>query len=164
MPIILLTGRGQERDKIAALDLGADDYVVKPCSHRELLARIRAVWRRSSIPARILSASGMVLDPSIHSFLIEGQPVGLTTNEFLILLTLLERAGQVVRYSNLMRRVWGFDVTGDLLRVTMFRLRKKIEPDPKKPRYIHTVPGVGFLVYDDDMLGERTVAQNGTKS
>ena len=146
VPIILLTGRGHERDKVAALDAGADDYVVKPFSPRELLARIRAVWRRASTPAHQIVVDKLAIDTALHRFTLDGKTVDVTTIEFLLLLTLMERAGQVVRYATLMQRVWGSEVSNDLLRVTVYRLRRKIEPDPKNPRYIQTVPGVGFLI------------------
>jgi two-component system response regulator RegX3 len=146
VPIILLTARGHERDKVSALDAGADDYVVKPCSHRELLARIRAVWRRAGTPSRLITVGNLTIDPATHKFYLDGRTVEVTTNEFLLLLTLMERAGHVVRYAALMHRVWGTEVSNDLLRVTIYRLRRKIEPDASKPRYIHTVPGVGFLL------------------
>src|SRR5581483_2858856 len=98
---------GHEKDKVAALDAGADDYLVKPYSHRELLARIRAVWRRAGTPSRLITVGGMTIDPATHKFYVEGRPTEVTSNEFLVLLTLMERAGQVVRYNTLMHRVWG---------------------------------------------------------
>lgn len=158
VPVIVLTGRGQERDKVAALDAGADDYVVKPYSHRELLARIRAVWRRVGMPARLIVAGTLAIDPTTHKFYVEGRPIDVTTNEFLLLLTLMERAGQVVRYATIMHRVWGSEVSSDLLRVTVYRLRHKIEPDPQTPRYICTVAGVGFLIPMAEATGERPPA------
>ena len=158
VPVILLTGRGSENDKVVALDLGADDYVVKPCSHRELLARIRAVWRRVGTPSRLFSVGGLTIDPATHTFYIEGRPVEVTSNEFLLLLALMERAGQVVRYGTLMHRVWGSDVSHDLLRVTIYRLRHKIEADPRSPRYIRTIPGVGFLIQAPDPWADSAAA------
>jgi DNA-binding response OmpR family regulator len=152
VPVILLTGRGHDNDKVVALDMGADDYVVKPCSHRELLARIRAVWRRAGTPSRVFSVGGLTIDPATHTFYIQGRPVDVTSNEFLLLLALMERAGQVVRYSTLMHRVWGSEVSHDLLRVTVYRLRHKIEEDPRSPRYIRTIPGVGFLIQAPEPL------------
>lgn len=149
VPVIVLTGRDHERDKVTALDLGADDYVIKPCSHRELIARIRAVWRRAGQPGRVLSAGDLSLDPALHHFYIAGRRMEVTPIEFTLLLALIENAGQVVRANTIMRRVWGYAVSDDLLRVTVYRLRRRIEPDPKRPRYILTVPGVGFIVLDD---------------
>jgi DNA-binding response OmpR family regulator len=147
VPIILLTGRGQLNDKVTALDLGADDYLVKPCSERELTARIRAVWRRVKTPAHMLAAGDLSINPATHEFYLHNQLMDVTTHEFLLLLALIERAGQVVRYNTLMHKIWGYTVSNDLLRVTVFRLRKKIEPDASKPTYIHTVAGVGFVVH-----------------
>lgn len=149
VPVIVLTGREQERDKVAALDLGADDYVIKPCSHRELIARIRAVWRRAGQPARALTTGSLTVDPPTHHVYIDDRQVDVTPTEFLLLLTLIESAGQIVRTNTIMRRVWGYPVSEDLLRVTVYRLRRKIELDPKQPRYIHTVQGVGFMIYDN---------------
>lgn len=148
VPVILLTGRGGERDKVAGLDIGADDYVVKPCSHRELAARIRAIWRRTNTPPRVRTVGNLTIDPAMRTFSIGGQAVHVTPQEFELLLALMEQAGQVVRISALMKRVWGSEISHDHLRVTVFRLRQKIEPNPKKPRYIHTVPSVGFMVAD----------------
>lgn len=148
VPIIMLTGREQERDKVAALDLGADDYVIKPCSHRELIARIRAVWRRAGSVSRILSTGNLSVDPTTHQVSLEGRPVAVTSTEFALLQTLMEHAGQIVRTNTIMARVWGYTVSEDLLRVTVYRLRRKLEPDPKQPRYIHTIPSVGFMVLD----------------
>jgi DNA-binding response OmpR family regulator len=147
VPIILLTGRGQVSDKVTALDLGADDYLVKPCSDRELTARIRAVWRRTNVPAKLISAGDLAISPATHEFYLSGTRIEVTANEFAILSALIERAGHVVRYSAMMHKVWGYTVSHDLLRVSVYRLRHKIEPDPGKPRYIHTVPSVGFLVH-----------------
>jgi DNA-binding response OmpR family regulator len=146
VPVILLTGRAQVRDKVTALDSGADDYVVKPCNYRELAARIRAAWRRVGTPARMLSAGNLALDPPTHRFFVDGGQIEVTINEFKLLMVLMERAGQVVRYKTLMHAVWGISVSSDLLRVTVYRLRHKIEPDPARPRYILTVPGVGFMI------------------
>jgi DNA-binding response OmpR family regulator len=147
VPVILLTGRREVEDKVRAFELGADDYVIKPCTDRELLARIRAVWRRTSGPARILHAGDLAIDPRTHDFFLKGQRVDLTALEFKLLLELLEHAGQVVRYSTLMHKTWGYTVSHDLLRVTVFRIRQKIEPDPHTPHYLHTVPRVGLIVH-----------------
>ena len=151
VPVILLTGRDQDRDKVAALDLGADDYVVKPCSHRELIARIRAVWRRAGQPLRTLTIGGMTSEPTTHHVYVEGRPVEVTATEFALLFTLGERAGQVLQGATIMKRVWGSPVSNDLLRMTVYRLRHKIEPEPRRPRYIHNVHGVGFMLRDGEL-------------
>ena len=161
VPVILLTGRGQESEKVAGLDLGADDYIVKPVGYRELSSRVRAVQRRSNTASRTVTAHSMTLDRATHKFFIEGRQVDLTSTEFLLLLTLMERAGQVVRYASLMNRVWGSKVSNDLMRVTVYRLRHKIEPDPRHPRYIKTVPGVGFLVGVADPSAEQPLLKRG---
>jgi two-component system KDP operon response regulator KdpE len=148
VPVIVLTGREQERDKVSALDLGADDYIIKPFGFPELLARIRAVWRRTRPSQRILSAGGLVVDPLTHHVTVDGDHVEVTPTEFALLLVLMEHAGQVTRTSAIMGRVWNTAVSEDLVRVTVFRLRRKIEADPKHPRYLHTIPGVGFMVQD----------------
>ena len=88
----------------------------------------------------------MTIDPATHKFYVEGRATDVTTNEFLLLLTLMERAGQVVRSTTLMHRIWGAAVSNDLLRVTVYRLRRKIEPNASKPRYIQTVSGIGFII------------------
>jgi two-component system KDP operon response regulator KdpE len=147
VPTILLTGRGQISDKVSALDLGADDYLVKPCSDRELIARIRAVWRRSRAADKSQSAGDLSLDLAAHDFYLKGRRIDVTANEFILLQTLIEQAGRVVRYQTLMMRIWGSSVSRDLLRVTVFRLRQKIEADPKAPQYILTVPSVGFILH-----------------
>lgn len=147
IPIILLTGRNQLHDKVKGLDNGADDYVVKPCSDRELLARIRAVWRRSSVPMKTVAAGDLVLNLDTHDFLVRGKRISVTSNEFILLQTLIERAGEVVRYKTLMLRIWGCEVSHDLLRVTVFRMRKKIHADTGNPTYIVTVPSVGYIVH-----------------
>ncbi len=115
VPVILLTGRQDERDRVAGLDLGADDYVVKPVSNRELIARIRAVWRRTRGASPTLTAGNLMIDPGIRQFYIDGQAVAVTVTEFDLLLMLLERAGHVVPTQSIMERVWGYVVSDDLL-------------------------------------------------
>jgi len=162
VPVILLTGRGGERDKVAGLDIGADDYVVKPCSHRELAARIRAIWRRTNTVPRVRTIGTLAIDPAMRKFSIGGHAVHVAPQEFELLLALMEQAGQVVRISALMKRVWGSEVSHDLLRVTIFRLRQKIEPNPKQPRYIHTVPSVGFMLTDEVSSSSAPTAPSST--
>ncbi len=148
-PVIILTGREAENDKVRVLDLGADDYLIKPFSAREVLARIRAVFRRARVAAPVITLGPLTLDTRTHSVTHQGQPVDLTTLQFVLLRLLMEQAGQVVTGDTIMRRVWGEVVSDDLLRVTVFRLRRKIEDDPRRPRYIHTVAGVGFTLRID---------------
>lgn len=163
IPVIMLTGRGQTNDKIMGLDLGADDYIVKPCTERELLARIRAVWRRTTAPTEVLSAGDLAINLATHDFTLKGRHVDVTSNEFVLLQSLIEHEGRVVRYKELMQRIWGANVSHDLLRVTVFRLRRKIEVDAKAPRYIVTVPSVGFLLHSTGMpVAAENPLSNGT--
>jgi DNA-binding response OmpR family regulator len=147
--VIVLTGREGEDARVGGLDLGADDYIVKPCTARELIARIRAVWRRVGPASRILTLGSLTVDPAAHQVYISGRRVEVTATEFALLLTLMEHAGEVVRTNTIMKQVWDFPVSHDLLRMTVYRLRRKIEPDPKNPRYIHTAQGVGFIMRDN---------------
>jgi len=149
VPVIILTGRESENDKVRALDLGADDYLIKPFSAREVVARIRAVSRRAQVSSPVIMLGPLTIDTRTHIVTRQGQPVNLTTLQFVLLRLLMEQAGQVVTSDMIMRRVWGGPVSDDLLRVTVFRLRRKIEGDPQRPRYIHTIAGVGFTLRID---------------
>jgi len=151
-PIIMLTGRRHDTDKVLGLDAGADDYVVKPFVTSELLARIRAALRRSHQPAvagtRVgeIVIGGIRLDPSARKAWVDEQPVTLSAREYDLLLLLAERAGQAVTRQTILDRIWGADFVGDLgaLDVYIRALRKKIEPDPDQPSYIRTLRGVGY--------------------
>jgi len=149
VPVIILTGHEAENDKVRALDLGADDYLVKPFSAREVIARIRAVSRRAHVVSPVIALGGLALDTWTHVVTRDEQQVDMTTLQFVLLQLLMERAGQVVSSQTIMKRVWGGPVSDDLLRVTIFRLRRKIEDDPQRPRYIHTIVGVGFTLRID---------------
>ena len=150
VPIILLTARGSEIDRVAGLELGADDYVTKPFSPRELVARVKSVLRRSSPPAdespRPLKYGGLRLEPGSRSVTVQGKPVMLTAKEFDLLYFLLRHPRQVFKRAQLLDRVWGYEFYGDESTVTVHvrRLREKIEPDPSQPSYIQTVWGVGY--------------------
>jgi two-component system, OmpR family, response regulator RegX3 len=150
VPIIMLTARGLETDRVVGLELGADDYVVKPFGVAELAARIRAVLRRGGDRAqprrRALTAAGVELDPKTWSARQDGEPLELTPREFELLRLLLEHAGEVVTREQVMREVWDTTWLGatKTLDVHMSGLRKKLGDDPASPRYIHTVRGVGF--------------------
>ena len=151
MPIIMLTAKGDETDRIVGLELGADDYVVKPFSPRELVARIKTVLRRSqSGPPQamggVLRFEGCTIDPGSRSVLNDSGPVQLTGKEFDLLFFLASNPGQVFTREQLMDQVWDFTYAGDISTVTVHirRLRKKLETDPVKPRYIKTVWGVGY--------------------
>jgi two-component system response regulator RegX3 len=150
VPIIMVTARDAEVDKVVGLELGADDYVTKPFSSRELLARIRAVLRRGAEPEELVSAvvaAGPVrLDVERHVVSVNGQPVSLPLKEFDLLELLLRNAGRVLTRGQLIDRVWGPDFFGDskTLDVHVKRLRAKIEPDPAEPRHLVTVRGLGY--------------------
>jgi DNA-binding response OmpR family regulator len=148
VPVIMLTARGAEADRIAGLELGADDYVAKPFSPRELTARVRAVLRRAGgAPAGpvVLQAGDLEVDVVAHEARIGGELVALTAKEFDLLAHLLRHPRRAFRREELLADVWGFSY-GDTSTVTVHirRLREKIEPDPSAPRYVATVWGVGY--------------------
>lgn len=149
VPVIMLTARAAEADKLLGFDAGADDYIVKPFSARELLARVRAVLRRSVVtaetPARIELGS-LVIDMAAQQVTSEGALVHLTPTEFRLLVTLARHPNQVITHSALLTEVWGTDYRDeiDYLRTYIRYLRQKIEPDPAHPRYLVTTPGVGY--------------------
>jgi two-component system response regulator RegX3 len=151
VPIIMVTARDSEIDKVVGLEIGADDYVTKPYSPRELVARIRAVLRRQigesteSTPPT-LSAGPVRMDVDRHVVTVGGGAVGLPLKEFELLELLLRNAGRVLTRGQLIDRVWGADYVGDTktLDVHVKRLRSKIEPEPSTPRYIVTVRGLGY--------------------
>jgi two-component system response regulator RegX3 len=150
VPIIMLTARGEETDRVQGLELGADDYVTKPFSHRELVARIRAVLRRHSDPDELvqptLEAGPVRMDVERHVVTVNGSGVPLPLKEFELLEMLLRNAGRVLTRMQLIDRIWGADYVGDTktLDVHVKRLRSKIEPDPSAPRYLVTVRGLGY--------------------
>jgi two-component system response regulator RegX3 len=148
--IIILTARDSEVDKVVGLELGADDYVTKPFSHRELLARIRAVLRRGAEPEELLSptieAGPVRLDVERHTVAVNGVTVALPLKEFDLLELLLRNTGRVLTRGQLIDRIWGSDYVGDTktLDVHIKRLRSKIEPDPANPKFLLTVRGLGY--------------------
>jgi DNA-binding response OmpR family regulator len=150
VPVIMLTARGLETDRVVGLELGADDYVVKPFSVAELAARMRAVLRRTSERARpatdVLAVGDVELDRRTWSARRGGDALELTRREFELLRLLLEHAGEVVTREKLMREVWdtGWMGATKTLDVHVSTLRRKLGDDPSAPRYIHTVRGVGF--------------------
>ena len=151
VPIIMVTARDSEIDKVVGLEIGADDYVTKPYSPRELVARIRAVLRRKSAdateaPTQTLSAGPVRMDVERHVVTVNGEVVALPLKEFELLELLLRNAGRVLTRGQLIDRVWGADYVGDTktLDVHVKRLRSKIEPEPSNPRYIVTVRGLGY--------------------
>jgi DNA-binding response OmpR family regulator len=148
-PVILLTARIEDQDKILGLELGADDYVTKPFNVRELIARVRAVLRRTQKTAaapELLRAFDIVLDRTSVTVTVGGRPVDLTPSEFEILATLIAAQGQVFSRLDLLDRTSGhaFDGYERTIDVHIRNLRAKIEPDPRQPRYIETVYGMGY--------------------
>ncbi len=150
LPIIMLTARGSETDRVVGLELGADDYVVKPFSPRELVARVKAVLRRTAAPtpngAKALVFDGLRIEPATRVVVVDGEPVTLTAREFDLLLFLAQHPNQVFTRDQLMDHVWGYEVAGDTSTVTVHvrRLREKVEVDPTNPRHVLTVWGVGY--------------------
>ena len=150
VPIIMLTAKDSEIDKVVGLELGADDYVTKPYSSRELLARIKAVLRRLSEPDDLLpttlQAGSVRMDVERHVVTVDGASVQLPLKEFELLELLLRNAGRVLTRAQLIDRVWGSDYVGDTktLDVHVKRLRSKIEPDPANPTLLTTVRGLGY--------------------
>jgi two-component system KDP operon response regulator KdpE len=163
LPILMLTVRDKEEEKVEALDLGADDYVTKPFSTRELIARIRAAIRRVKAPVRAEDAPIEIgeirLEPVKRSVTRRGQPVHLTRKEFDILHCLMIRAGRVVTYARLLTAVWGADCREEVeyLRTFVRQLRKKIEDDPSNPLYVLTDVYVGYRFADAQMFLEENV-------
>lgn len=147
VPVIMLTARGDEDDRILGLEVGADDYVTKPFSPRELVLRVESVLRRTrpSQPSGRLGAAGLSVDPEARRALKDGVELALTIREFDLLVFFLRHPGRVFGREDLMREVWGWDF-GDLSTVTVHvrRLRGKVEDDPARPRLIQTVWGVGY--------------------
>jgi two-component system, OmpR family, KDP operon response regulator KdpE len=162
LPILMLTVRDREEEKVLALDLGADDYVTKPFSTRELIARIRAAIRRVRAPFRSEDAPIEIgeirLEPAKRRVNKRGLPVHLTRKEFDILHCLMSRAGRVVTYAKLLTAVWGAECCEEVeyLRTFVRQLRKKIEDDPSKPLYLLTDVYVGYRFADAQMLHEAT--------
>lgn len=158
LPVLMLTVRDDEEDKVEALDLGADDYITKPFSTRELIARIRSAVRRVRAPARPEDAPMEIgeihLDPVKRRVTKRGEAVKLTRKEFDILYCLMSRAGRVVTYAKLLTAVWGAECREEVeyLRTFVRQLRKKIEDDPSKPIYLLTDVYVGYRFADAAML------------
>jgi DNA-binding response OmpR family regulator len=149
LPVILLTARGEEADRIVGLELGADDYVTKPFSPRELAARVRSVLRRSngnSAPPETIAFGELELDGAGREARRAGAPVQLTAKEFELLWFLASHPRHVFSRDQLMARVWGYEAAVDTGTVTVHvrRLREKIEPDPSRPQHLRTVWGVGY--------------------
>ena len=160
VPIVMLTARGDEADRIVGLELGADDYIVKPFSAREVAARIRAVLRRAqaapapSGPEGPIEIGAIRLDPARRSVTRDGEEVDLARKEYELLQHLMENAGRVITRDRLLEEVWDMNWFGSTktLDVHVSAVRKKIGDDPSAPRYLHTVRGVGFRFAGPDEL------------
>jgi two-component system KDP operon response regulator KdpE len=151
LPLIILSGFSQERDKVTALEAGADDFMCKPFSPEELVARVGALLRRvkwTPIPEPRLVVRQLELDLARRQAVLKNQKLRLTPIEYGILATLMRSAGQVISHDDLLRTVWGEQYEGDfsVLRVNISRLRQKLEENPRHPTYVVTVPGQGYTM------------------
>ena len=146
-PILVLSAVGEEKEKIAALDAGADDYVTKPFSGDELLARLRAALRRTGSSAEpVLEVGDLRIDRDKRSVTVAGEPISLTPTEYDLLRLLAENEGKLLTHPAILRAIWGpaYREESNYLHVYVSHLRRKIEPDPARPRYILNQPGVGY--------------------
>ena len=160
MPVIVVSARTHERDKVEALDLGADDYITKPFGTSELLARIRTAIRhtRSGLvgqngnPTGTFVSGGLTIDYDKHRVFVDGVDAGLTQNEYKIVSLLGKYAGKVMTYDFIIKELWGPRASGDnqILRVNMANIRRKIEKNPAQPQYIFTEVGVGYRIVEPD--------------
>ena len=153
-PILVLSVRGHESDKVRALDLGADDYVTKPFSLAELLARVRTQLRRTSADEELLQFAGLTIDVPRRIVIEAEREVRLTPTEFQILVILARNAGRPVTHQQLSHRVWDGSAASETIRVHVSSLRRKIEPDPSNARYIITEPWVGYRFIATPIAGE----------
>lgn len=152
VPILMLTARAGEPDRLAGLGLGADDYVTKPFSPREVVARVKAILRRAGYEGQPLRYGSLELDAVSRTVTLKGRPVGLTGQEFDLLHTLLRHPGRVFSRAELLDYCWGPDFAGvdRVVDVHLSSLRRKIEPDPAQPVYIQTVRGQGYRLGDGE--------------
>ena len=157
VPVIMLTARSAEVDLVHGFDVGADDFLTKPFAANELLARVRAVLRRSKWPEEVLShhrfkAGPIEIDFAGHKVTLDGQPVKLSPTEYRLLAYLASNAGRVILHRELLRAVWGpeYGDESEYLRVYVRYLRQKLEPDPANPRYLLTQPGAGYIFYQPE--------------
>jgi two-component system KDP operon response regulator KdpE len=154
IPIVVLSARGQDQDKVEALDKGADDYVAKPFAVTELLARLRAVLRRASSVGEagsVVKVGAMEVNLEARWVRVDGEDVHLTPNEYKLLTVLLQHAGKVMTHRQLLNEVWGPQHVeqAQYIRVYVAQLRRKMERDPARPKYLQTEPGVGYRLLLD---------------
>lgn len=160
LPVIVVSGRTRERDKVEALDAGADDYITKPFGTAELMARIRTALRhtgdggstKTSTPGGLLRVGGLTVDLERHTVTVDGEEVHLTQNEYKIVVLLAKYAGRVLTYDFMKRELWGPMATdgNQILRVHMANIRRKLEKNPAEPQYIFTEIGVGYRMTEAD--------------
>ena len=160
MPVIVVTARSHEKDKVAALDMGADDYITKPFGTSELLARIRTAIRHTrntlvsptGAPVGVFVSGSLTIDYDKHRVYMDGKDVGLTQNEYKIVSLLGKFAGKVMTYDYIIKEIWGPNMKNDnrILRVNMANIRRKIEKNPAEPEYIFTEVGVGYRIVEPD--------------
>lgn len=155
LPIIVISARDQDTDKVEALDAGADDYLTKPFSMKELLARIRVILRHQG-PSReeapvVYTIGDLTMDTEKHRVLLEGKDVHFTPMEYRVLALLIKNAGKVLTHKYILKEVWGSNLDNNMqsLRVFMANIRRKLEKDPVKPRYIFTEIGIGYRFADE---------------
>ena len=150
-PIVVLSAVGEEKEKVDALDAGADDYITKPFGGEELLARLRAVLRRAAPSAEsVITIGGLRLDLEKRAVTMDGEPVALTPIEYDLLRVLAQNHGKLLTHPALLREVWGpaFQEESNYLHVHVSHLRRKLEPDPARPRYLLNQAGVGYRIVD----------------
>ena len=160
MPVIVVSARCHEKDKVAALDMGADDYITKPFGTSELLARIRTAIRHTrntlasptGAPVGVFVSGSLTIDYDKHRVYMDGKDVGLTQNEYKIVSLLGKFAGKVMTYDYIIKEIWGPNMKNDnrILRVNMANIRRKIEKNPAEPEYIFTEVGVGYRIVEPD--------------
>ncbi len=151
VPVIVLSAVGDEDEKVAALDAGADDYVTKPFGMSELLARLRAAMRRVPASAEpVIDVGELRVDVAARSVTVSGRPVQLTPHEFELLRVLAQNRGKLLTHKAILRAVWGpaYEVESHYLHVYVSQLRRKLEPDPSRPRYLLTEPGAGYRLVE----------------